>query len=107
MGRGAQGQPWIVGQIDATLHSKPVASSPVGQELLDIIVSHYNGMRSAYGDDLAIRVARKHLRWYLQTAGVSQDIIRQHNLLTLNDCDAVILALKEIILGHFQASSAA
>jgi len=107
IGRGAQGQPWIVGQIDAALQSKPVANSPVGQELLDIIVSHYNGMRSAYGDDLSIRVARKHLRWYLQTAGVSQDIIRQHNLLTLNDCDAVILALKEIIHGHFQASSAA
>ncbi|MCF6326685.1 MAG: tRNA dihydrouridine synthase DusB [Devosiaceae bacterium] len=107
IGRGAQGQPWIVGQIDAALHSKPVANSPVGAELLDIIISHYNAMRSAYGDDLAIRVARKHLRWYLQRAGVSQDIIRQHNLLTLNDCDEVISALKEIIPSHFQASSAA
>ncbi len=107
IGRGAQGQPWLVGQINGALHSKPVASSPVGAELLDIIIAHYNGMRSAYGDDLAIRVARKHLRWYLQRAGISQEKIRQHNLLTLNDCDEVILALKEIIHGYFQASSAA
>jgi len=107
IGRAAQGQPWIVGQIDAALHSKPVASSPVGSELGDIIIAHYNGMRSAYGNDLAIRVARKHLRWYLQRAGVSQEVIRQHNLLIINDCDEVILALKKILECHFLSSNAA
>jgi len=107
IGRGAQGQPWIVGQIDAALRNKHVASSPVGPELLDIIINHYNGMRSTYGDDSTIRVARKHLRWYLQKAGVSQDVIRRHNLLTINDCDEVILTLKQILSHHFQASSAA
>ena len=107
VGRGARGQPWIIGQIEAALNSRPAASPPVGAELLQTITDHYNDMRNFYGEKLAVRMARKHLRWYLQEAGVAEETTRAHSLLTLDDCNEVVLALGKILACRFFSSSAA
>ena len=65
IGRGARGQPWLLGQIAASLAGKPVPGSPEGAALSDIVVGHYCEMLHFYGRKLGLRVARKHLGWYL------------------------------------------
>ncbi|MEM7270843.1 MAG: tRNA dihydrouridine synthase DusB [Pseudomonadota bacterium] len=64
IGRGAQGAPWLPGQVGAELSGRAFWP-PSGAALTDLIVEHYEAMLSFYGVDLAVRVARKHLGWYL------------------------------------------
>ena len=73
IGRGAQGQPWLVGQIGAALAGHAVAAGPQGEGLTDFILEHYEAMLSDYGHALGLRVARKHLDWYLDAAGIEPD----------------------------------
>ncbi len=68
IGRGAQGQPWLVGQIGAALKGSPPQGTPSGPVLLQLILNHYEDMLCAYGKELGVRVARKHLRWYFEAA---------------------------------------
>lgn len=70
LGRGAQGQPWLVGQIGAALNGQPVAATPSGNDLLELILAHYEAMLAEYGIPIGVRVARKHLGWYLDAAGI-------------------------------------
>ena len=70
VGRGAQGQPWVVGQIAAELAGRTPADAPHGDELTDLIIEHYEGILSEYGTAVGVRAARKHLDWYLEAAGL-------------------------------------
>jgi tRNA-dihydrouridine synthase B len=65
IGRGAQGQPWLVGQVGAALDGQTVPMAPRGGALRDLIHEHYHAMLGEYGVDIGSRVARKHLGWYL------------------------------------------
>ena len=66
VGRGAQGQPWVLAQIAAELEGKAYAGAPQGSALADVILEHYEDMIRFYGPDLGVRNARKHLTWYLE-----------------------------------------
>ena len=65
IGRAAQGNPWIFREIGHYLeHGEPMAAAgPV--EVLDVMERHLAALRQAYGTALGIRVARKHIGWYL------------------------------------------
>lgn len=71
IGRGAQGRPWVLAQVAAGVFGKPAPVVPVGDALADMVVAHYEDMLGFYGLDLGIRIARKHLGWYLEAAGVA------------------------------------
>jgi nifR3 family TIM-barrel protein len=64
LGRAHYGQPWISGDIARSLKDKGTTAKP--DDLSSYIVSHYEDMLSAYGNDVGIRHARKHLGWYLE-----------------------------------------
>lgn len=65
IGRGAQGRPWIFREIAARLASRPVPPEPDPAELGDILREHAEGLYSLYGETTGVRVARKHIGWYL------------------------------------------
>ncbi len=73
IGRGAQGAPWRLAQIAHDLYGSPAPQIPHGTALAQMIASHYDAMLSFYGADLGLRVARKHLGWYLDQAGLQAD----------------------------------
>ncbi len=85
IGRGAQGQPWIVGQINAALQGAAPGATPVGEALIELVLGHYRAMLDAYGRELGVRVARKHLRWYLEAAGLELLPERRKALLSETD----------------------
>ncbi len=70
IGRASMGRPWLVGQINAALLGLPVPKTPAGEELAALIIAHYEAMLTHYGRVLGVRVARKHLKYYLEAAGV-------------------------------------
>lgn len=69
VGRGAQGRPWALAEISHRLHGTPAPVVPRGAALADLVCTHYEAMLDFYGRDLGLRVARKHLGWYLDAAG--------------------------------------
>jgi tRNA-dihydrouridine synthase B len=71
IGRGAQGQPWVVGQVAAGLAGEAAANAPRGAELTAVVVEHYEGVLSEYGIQVGVRAARKHLDWYLEASGLA------------------------------------
>jgi tRNA-dihydrouridine synthase B len=65
IGRGAYGQPWIVAQAGAVLAGRTPPPAPLGDVLGSFILEHYEAMLSHYGIGKGVRIARKHLGWYL------------------------------------------
>jgi len=68
VGRGAQGQPWLPGQIGRRLDSGVVESAPSLAEQLGYIRALYDDVCSHYGLRIGLRHARKHLGWALDVA---------------------------------------
>lgn len=88
VGRGAQGQPWLLSRIAQDLAGQRVQPAPEGAELCDLVIAHYEDILSFYGRELGVRVARKHLGWYLDRLP-GTDALRAR-LLRATDPDAVI-----------------
>jgi tRNA-dihydrouridine synthase B len=68
VGRGAQGQPWLPGQIGRRIETGVVESAPALTEQLKYIRALYDEVCSHYGLRVGLRHARKHLGWALQIA---------------------------------------
>jgi nifR3 family TIM-barrel protein len=68
IGRGAQGQPWLPGQIARRLETGAVEAPPPLTEQLKFIRALYDEVCSHYGLRVGLRHARKHLGWALQIA---------------------------------------
>jgi len=71
VGRGAQGQPWLLAEIGAAIYGTPAPEVPSGAALADLVVEHYEAILSFYGSGLGLRVARKHLDCYMQSANTT------------------------------------
>jgi tRNA-dihydrouridine synthase B len=68
IGRGAQGQPWLPGQVARRLENGVVEAIPPLAEQLKFIRALYDEVCSHYGIRVGLRHARKHLGWALQIA---------------------------------------
>src|SRR5205085_5534622 len=64
IGRGAYGQPWIVGQAVDVLAGREPAPPPVGDALRAFVLEHYEMILGHYGIAKGVRIARKHVGWY-------------------------------------------
>lgn len=76
VGRGIQGRPWALAEIAAALHGGAEPDIPAGDDLVDLVAGHYQAMLSFYGTALGLRVARKHLGWYMDGAGTPSTLRR-------------------------------
>jgi nifR3 family TIM-barrel protein len=68
IGRGAQGQPWLPGQIARRLETGITEPAPSLAEQLDHIRALYDEVCRHYGLRIGLRHARKHLGWALEIA---------------------------------------
>ena len=68
IGRGAQGQPWLPGQIGRRLEGGKAESAPSLVEQLKHIRTLYDEVCSLYGVRIGLKHARKHLGWALEIA---------------------------------------
>ena len=64
IGRGAYGKPWLLGQVMHWWHTGELLEIPSFDEQYATLVEHYRAMLDLYGEDVGVKVARKHLGWY-------------------------------------------
>ncbi|RMD47065.1 MAG: tRNA dihydrouridine synthase DusB, partial [Alphaproteobacteria bacterium] len=91
VGRAMQGRPWLAAQIGDALAGRPPRPGPVGRAFGEMAAGHYEDMLAHYGRALGLRVARKHVGWYLDEVGAPADLRRA--LLTAGDPGQVLRAL--------------
>ena len=64
VGRAAQGRPWIFREIAHHLATGGYLAEPALQEVRDVLLSHLDALHAFYGEEMGVRIARKHLGWY-------------------------------------------
>jgi tRNA-dihydrouridine synthase B len=66
IGRAAQGKPWLCGQVAHYLQTGTELPEPTLEAQRDIILGHLHELHQFYGEFTGVRVARKHIGWYIQ-----------------------------------------
>lgn len=67
VGRAAQGRPWIFREIVHYLATGRTLPAPEQDEIAGIMLGHLENLYAFYGEFTGVRVARKHIGWYLKT----------------------------------------
>lgn len=70
IGRGACGRPWLLRDAMRRLAGRPAAAPPSGPALAALVKGHYGAILEHYGVPAGVRIARKHLAWYADAAGI-------------------------------------
>jgi tRNA-dihydrouridine synthase B len=80
IGRGAQGNPWIFREVIHFLETGTELAPPTMQEVHRVLYDHVRALHRFYGEHQGLRVARKHIGWYLQNrpgdAGLKHKLMR-------------------------------
>lgn len=105
IGRGAQGQPWAVGQIGAQLAGREPEAAPTGGALSDLVAEHYDAMLTDYGHQIGIRAARKHLDWYLEAANIVLEKPVRSQLLNSLEPAEVTRMIGEVYSGDWRLAA--
>ncbi len=65
IGRAAQGNPWIFQQIKHYLAENSLLSPPGHSETRKVLCQHLKNLYDFYGELSGVRIARKHIAWYM------------------------------------------
>ena len=65
IGRAAQGRPWLFRQIQEYLHTG-VLFVPEFEQQKETLLRHLENLYEFYGGHTGVRVARKHISWYVK-----------------------------------------
>ena len=77
IGRAAQGNPWIFREIRHYLDTDECLPAPGPLEVLDVMQRHLTQLHFNYGEYRGVRVARKHIGWYLKGRPDSEQARRE------------------------------
>jgi nifR3 family TIM-barrel protein len=101
VGRGAQGQPWMPGQIGRRLETGVAEPPPSLADQLSYIRALYDDLLRHYGLRIGLRHARKHLGWAIEIAaavgGVPTPVLKmwRGKILTADDPASVQRSLAD------------
>lgn len=65
IGRGAQGNPWIFREVSHFLNTGERLAPPSLMEQHSVLKEHVTAVHAFYGAENGVRIARKHVGWYL------------------------------------------
>lgn len=64
IGRGSYGRPWFLQQVIQYLTTGTHLPAPDLAAQKEILLQHYRAIRSYFGEQAGVRLARKHVAWY-------------------------------------------
>ena len=94
VGRAIRGKPWLLNEIAADLWGYQKYNLSNFASLTELVIRHYEEILSFYGNELGVKVARKHLGWYMDYGNVLSEV-RQY-ILTENSPNKVLWKLKTV-----------
>ena len=82
IGRAAQGNPWIFNQIKHYLTENTLPPKPGNSEINEVLTNHLQHLYNFYGELPGVRIARKHITWYLKNSSIKHrqkaELFRKH-----------------------------
>jgi tRNA-dihydrouridine synthase B len=88
IGRAAQGRPWIFREIEHYLRTGQKLAAPSLFEVERILLEHMAALHLFYGDVMGVRIARKHVGWYLATLPGAREFRARFNRLESTDAQS-------------------
>ncbi|WP_324731902.1 tRNA dihydrouridine synthase DusB [Pseudomonas paeninsulae] len=85
IGRAAQGRPWIFREIEHYLRTGQKLAAPSLFEVERILLGHMAELYLFYGEVMGVRIARKHVSWYLATLPGAREFRARFNRLESTD----------------------
>jgi tRNA-dihydrouridine synthase B len=81
VGRAAQGRPWLFREINHYLDHGKLLDRPNAEDIRNVLVGHLSDLYAFYGELSGVRIARKHIGWYLRTVAGGEQYRRHINTL--------------------------
>jgi tRNA-dihydrouridine synthase B len=101
IGRAAQGRPWIFREIEHFLRTGEVLPAPELIEVERILLEHLAALHAFYGDVMGVRIARKHVGWYLATLPGAREFRAHFN--RLDGTEAQCANVREFFAGRYKS----
>jgi len=98
LGRITQGQPWIFKQINDNLETGLSPKTIEPNEKIATLLWHIDAIHRHYGTDQGVRIARKHIGWYLfRLIGQDQTLLQllKKELFTISQPDEQLSVLEK------------
>jgi tRNA-dihydrouridine synthase B len=89
IGRGAQGKPWVFREINHYLETGERLEQITYREIGQVLLQHLEALHDFYGPESGKRIARKHVRWYVEALPGGRQFSRNFNQV---DCPSEQLA---------------
>ena len=81
IGLAAQGKLWIFREINHYLATGALLPEPSLTEIREILEGHVRELHAFYGEYMGLRIARKHVGWYLQARRNGSEFRKEFNQL--------------------------
>lgn len=101
IGRAAQGRPWLLREIDHFLRHGEILAPPSFTEKHQIMSEHLAALHQFYGELMGVRIARKHVGWYLSTEAQGLQFKKTFN--QLEDAQSQLQALDQFFSARYAA----
>ena len=106
IGRAARGRPWLPGQIAALLAGRDIVT-PSLDTIHSLIREHLIAMHAFYGEAHGVRIARKHIGWYLDALPFEVSHARRQQINRAVDAATQIAGIETLFTGLAQEALAA
>lgn len=102
IGRGAQGNPWLFREINHFLNNSGVLAKPTLDEFYNVVMTHIESLHEFYGELQGMRIARKHISWYLQkqSDNLALDLEYKRHFNKIESAQEQCDSLKQYLLGN-------
>ena len=97
IGRAAQGRPWIFREIQHYLMTGSHLPAPRIAEIRDMLVQHLHELYALYGEQGGVRVARKHIGWYVR--GLTGAVEFRQTMNRLESAQQQLAAVQSFLAG--------
>lgn len=91
VGRGSYGRPWFLSQVMAYLKTGERIPDPSLEVQLSTLLKHYERILELHGAHAGVRIARKHLAWYIK--GLPGSAQMRDEIMKMEDPDVVRAAV--------------
>jgi tRNA-dihydrouridine synthase B len=92
--RGAQGNPWLLRQVETYWETGEKLPLPTAEEKIEIALKHFELMRQYKGEHVGLLEMRKHAAWYLKGIPNTTKI---KNAINIEKCPNRLIELLESV----------
>lgn len=99
IGRAAQGNPWIFNQINHYLNTGKHMPKPSQSEIIQVMYQHISQLHDFYGSDTGHRIARKHIKWFLNGPAMPTNLNHiTRKLMTIKSAEEQLVFINQKLL---------